>query len=241
MTQPVSSNLGLEAGLWRVVAPHFPAHLQQRVGANTRIAQAGEPIATCYFPIDATVLIARQTARDPVPLPVGLIGGEGLVGWPALLDTAAWSHDAIVVSEGDVVAIATADLTAACAAHPDLHRLLLRIAHNFTLQLAQSVVANLGHSVERRLSRWLVMLDDRTNGEMLAVTHDQLAQLLNVRRATVTDALHVLEGERLIRNTRGRLQVRDRAGLEARCGQSYGMSEHDYRATVGAFGKDSGT
>ena len=116
---------------------------------------------------------------------------------------------------------------------------MFAVVHNHMLQLAQSVVANLGHSLERRLARWLAMLDDRSATDVLAVTHDQLAQLLNVRRATVTDALHVLEGEKLIRNTRGRVAVRDRAGLRARAMQSYGLSEDDYRATIGPLGKNS--
>ncbi len=205
---------------------------------DARLVRAGEALTVVYAPIDAVVLIARQTPTDPVPLTVGLIGYEGLVGWPALLGAPVWTHDAIAIGGGgELVAIAVDALNAVCAAQPDLHRMLLRVAHNHTLQLAQSVVANLGHSVERRLARWLTMLDDRTAGDVLSVTHDQLAQLLNVRRATVTDLLHILEGEYLIRSTRGRLQVRDRAALEARAGQSYGLSEDDYVAAVGPFGK----
>lgn len=228
-----------DIGLWRVLTTFDVPTGRVRHSADTRIARAGDPLITVYFPVDAIVLMARQTPRDPVPLTVGLIGCEGLVGWPALLAIDHWTHDAVVIGGGELLSVPVAALTAAGVAQPDLHRLLLRVAHNHTLQLAQSVVANLGHSVERRLARWLTMLDDRSVGEGLNVTHDQLAQLLNVRRATVTDVLHILEGEQLIRNTRGRLQVRDRAGLEARAGQSYGLSENDYNAAVGPFGKRS--
>ena len=239
MTSDSTDRLPAE-GLWRSLAPRAIAHARVAVASNERLARAGEPVTRLFFPVNAIVLIARQTPHDPVPLTVGLIGREGVVGWPALLDTGRWTHDAIAIGGGgDLLAVAVADLQTAVAAHPDFHRLLLRVVHNHMLQLAQSVVANLGHSVERRLARWLTMLDDRTTGDVLSVTHDELAQLLNVRRATVTDVLHVLEGERLIRNTRGRVQVRDRAALEARAGQSYGLSEGDYNATVGPFGKSS--
>lgn len=226
-------------GLWQQLDERGVGHHPRRAAVDERIARAGDPLDTVFFPVDAIVLIARQTPRDPVPLTVSLIGREGLAGWPALLVVDRWSHDAIVIGAGELLAVAVADLTAACAADPAFHRLLLRVAHNHSLQLAQSVVANLGHSVERRLARWLTMLDDRTAGDSLTITHDQLAQLLNVRRATVTDMLHVFEGEHLVRNTRGRLQVRDRAGLEARAGQSYGLSEDDYAAAIGPFGKSS--
>ena len=212
---------------------------RRSAAAGIRLARAGDAIDTVFVPLDAIVLMARQTPLDRVPLTVSLIGGEGLVGCAALLDTPTWSHDAIVVGGGTLMAISAGDLLAACAAQPELHRLLLRVVNNHMLQLTQSVVANLGHSVERRLSRWLAMLDDRSVSDVLSVTHDQLALLLNVRRATITDALHLLEGERLIRNTRGRIQVRDRAGLELRAGQSYGFSEGDYVRTIGPFGKGS--
>lgn len=187
------------------------------------------------MPLDAIVLIVRQTQFDPVPLTVALIGREGMVGCPALLDMPAWTHDAIVLTGGEAIALPVSALRDCSAAHDALRRLLLRVVHNNALQLAQNVVANLGHSAERRVARWLAMLDDRTQGELLTVTHEQLAQLLNVRRATVTDLLHVLEGELLIRNTRGRIEVRDRAGLRARAEQSYGLSEDDYRQLIAGF------
>lgn len=224
-------------GLWNLIRGYGIAHERVRCANDARLVRAGEPLNTVYIPIDAIILIARQTPADPVPLTVSLIGFEGLVGWSALLGAPAWTHDAIAIGGGgELAAVAVATLA---AAPPELHRILLRVAHNHTLQLAQSVVANLGHSVERRLARWLTMLDDRTAGDVLSVTHDQLAQLLNVRRATVTDLLHILEGEHLIRSTRGRVQVRDRAALEARAGQSYGLSEADYAAAIGPFGKGS--
>lgn len=230
---------GRTPGLWRALFDAGVAHERRSVHADLRLARAGASIDRIYFPIDSILLIARQTPSDPIPLTVGIVGSEGLVGSAALLASPRWSHDAIVIVPGSVISVAVHDLDAAGTTDPALRDLLLRVVNNQMLQLAQSVVANLGHSVERRLARWLTMLDDRTVGDMIAVTHDQLAQLLNVRRATVTDALHVLEGERLLRSTRGRVQIRDRAGLVARCGQSYGLSENDYRTAIGPFGKSS--
>ena len=83
------------------------------------------------------------------------------------------------------------------------------------------------------------MFHDRSAGDELRLTHDMLAMLLNVRRASVTDALHILEGERLVRCTRGRVLVRDRIGLQVRAGYSYGYAEADYNRAIGPFGKAS--
>lgn len=207
------------------------------VAAGDVLSRAGEPLDRLFLPIGATVLIARRTPQDPVPLPVGLIGYEGIVGWQALLAVPRWTHTAIVVTPGEVCVVARDVLLAGCAENAVLHSLMLRVVHNHTLQLSQSVVANLGHSAERRLARWLLMLDDRTVGDTIAITHASLAQLLNVRRVTVTDGLHALEGEGLIVSTRGRVRIRDRGGLEGRAAQSYGLSEDDYDSTIEPFGK----
>lgn len=59
------------------------------------------------------------------------------------------------------------------------------------------------HPVEVRLARWLLMAHDRADGDELALTNDYMAVMLAVRRPSVTTALHVLEGNRLIRGTRG--------------------------------------
>lgn len=221
-------------------AARLPAR-PMKLKAGHALARAGTDITEVFVPRDAIVLVARQTALDPVPLTLSMIGYEGLVGWQALLATDRWTHDALIICPGEVAAVQRGDLLAACAVNPALHGVLLRVAHNHTLQLAQSVVANLGHSLERRLARWLLMLDDRTLGDTFHVTHAQLAQILNVRRASITDAVHVLEGETLIFSSRGKFKVRDRAGLQARAGQSYGLSENDYSVSVEPFGKGSRT
>lgn len=209
----------------------------ESVRAGQVIARTGDPLDALFVPHDSIILIARHTALDPIPLAVGMIGYEGLIGWAALLATDRWTHDAIAVCPGEIARIERSDMLAACASNAALNTTLLRVAHNHTLQLAQSVVANLGHSVERRLARWLLMLDDRTTGDAVGVTHAQLGEILNVRRASVTDAVHMLEGEALIVSSRGKFLVRDRLGLEARAGQSYGLSEDNYAENIEPFGR----
>lgn len=213
-----------------------PLH-RSTVRAGEVLARVGDPLDRIYVPLCSIVIMARQTPLDPVPLTVGMMGYEGLVGWPALLLIPQWSHNAIALRGGEMASVSAADAIAACRTHAALNSLLLRVAHNHALQLAQSVVANLGHSLERRLARWLLMIDDRTAAGAIHITHEQLARLLNVRRATVTGALHQIEGEGLIASRRGRVEVRDRGALEARAGQSYGLSEHDYTANIEPFGK----
>jgi DNA-binding transcriptional regulator YhcF (GntR family) len=79
------------------------------------------------------------------------------------------------------------------------------------------------------------MAHDRIEGDEIRVTHEEIAVMLAVRRASVTDALHVLEGENLIRATRGRVLVRNRSGLRRIAGDAYGFFEAEYSRLIAPF------
>jgi DNA-binding FadR family transcriptional regulator len=79
------------------------------------------------------------------------------------------------------------------------------------------------------------MAQDRIGSDEINVTHDVLALMLGVRRASVTDALHILEGEGLIRSSRGRIVVRDGEGLRRQAGDTYGFYEAEYTRLIAAF------
>jgi CRP-like cAMP-binding protein len=110
---------------------------------------------------------------------------------------------------------------------PSLKGLLLRYVHLFMIQVAATALADGRYDVNQRLARWLLMCHDRLGDELL-LTHDFLALMLGVRRPSVTDALHVLEGHRLIKAERSRITVRDRRGLEGVAGDAYGAPEIEY-------------
>ena len=107
--------------------------------------------------------------------------------------------------------------------------LLLRYMATFMTQMGRTIVSNLIHSVERRTARWILLYQDRVGGEEIVLTHEELGLMLGVRRASITDALHYLEGERAIMSLRGRLIVRDRARLEALTEETYGYAEAEYQ------------
>jgi CRP-like cAMP-binding protein len=114
--------------------------------------------------------------------------------------------------------------------------LLLRFVQAFTIQLGRTIVSNLIDPIEQRLSRWLLMNHDRLGIENIALTHQQLGVMLGVRRASVTDTLHMLEGEHVIRSRRGSITVRDRARLRRIAGESYGFAEAEYSRLIAPFG-----
>ena len=82
-------------------------------------------------------------------------------------------------------------------------------------------------------SRWLLMCDDRTVGDVIRVTHEFLAVMLGVRRPGVTIGLQILEGRGLIWSKRGEITVRDREGLIGLADGYYGQAEADYLRLLG--------
>jgi CRP-like cAMP-binding protein len=99
------------------------------------------------------------------------------------------------------------------------------------IQIAATALADGRYTVDQRLARWLLMSQDRL-GDDTTLTHEFLALMLGVRRPSVTDALHVLEGKRLIHASRGLITIRDRNKLLEMAGGAYGVPETDYRRLI---------
>jgi CRP-like cAMP-binding protein len=104
---------------------------------------------------------------------------------------------------------------------PTLNALLHRFSVLLFTLAAQNSGCNRKHSIEERCCRWMLMVADRLDRETFELTHDFIAQMLGVRRASVTEALGALEKRGLIRTSRGRITLVDRAGLEASVCECY--------------------
>lgn len=195
-----------------------------------------EPLDAVYFP--GTALLSIERPGPGHATEVALVGREGLVGWPALLGATHAHHAAVGrIAPGTLLKVRLVPLRAACARSPTLLAALLRFVHVVMMQMAHALATAVDCPLDQRLARWLLMRHDRVGGDVLAVQHDEIAGSLGVRRASVTDRLHRLEGERLIRCNRGRIAVRDRSALQAFAGQAYGPTESQYSLLIAPFGK----
>ena len=202
---------------------------------GTDLARAGEPIETVCF-LEHAVAGFLDVVGDGRRLTVGLIGREGCVGWPLLLGYERWPYDVSLRAEhGTALRITVPHLTAAMERSVSLRTLLLRFAATFTAQMGRTIVSNLIHSVEQRTARWILLYQDRIRSEEIMMTHEELGFMLGVRRSSVTDALHALEGGGMIRNLRGRIIVRNRARLEALSADTYGFAEAEYVRLIGPW------
>ena len=109
----------------------------------------------------------------------------------------------------------------------------LFVSYSETLlsQVQQTVACNAMHSTEERMCRWLLMMHDRAEGEVLAYTHDFLAHMLGANRKSVTLAAQAMQAAGLIRYRRGTIQVLDRRGIEKASCECYAI----VRARFDAF------
>ncbi len=166
----------------------------------------------------------------PIGVEVGIVGRDGMVGLPVLFGTRNGPQEAVVQIGGEGWQIPAEDFARALREDESLRGVLLRYAHCMMIQVASTACANAQLSVEERLARWLLMCQARTDSPEIRLTHDFLARMLNVRRPGVTVATHVLEGEGMIKATRGRITVTDREKLKDFAGPSYGLAEAEYES-----------
>jgi CRP-like cAMP-binding protein len=186
-----------------------------------------EPITHHYF---LETGVGSMVAVSPAgkKAEIGLVGHEGMVPFAAILGPARLPFDSMIQIAGRGQRVETAALLAVMADCPTIGDLFRRYAQSLITQIAYTALTNVSHNVDVRLARWLLMCHDRVEGAEFELTHEYMSIMLGVRRSSVTDALHVLEGEHFIYSQRGRVIIRDRSGLERFAGDAYGVPEREY-------------
>jgi CRP-like cAMP-binding protein len=186
----------------------------------------GEPIEHVYFPQSGFVSAVATSGGERIE--VGLIGREGFVGVPVVLGRNSSPQEYLVQGTGEALRMGSDDLRDAVRQSRALFDLLLGFVHVMMVQTAQTAFANGTHTIEARLARWLLMCQDRTEGDEVQLTHDFMSMMLGVRRQGVTTATHVLEASGLIKARRGRITIVDRDRLQELAAESYGVPETEY-------------
>ncbi|MGF9567763.1 helix-turn-helix domain-containing protein [Neorhizobium sp. BT27B] len=180
-----------------------------------------------YFPLDcvgSVIVMAKGGSR----IETGLIGREAMTGSGLLCGDDQTLYELVTQIEGDVLSMSSEDFVSVLGVVPELGQLAARCSRTLGLQVSHTALANGRYELHQRLARWLAMVYDRVPGKTLHLTHDYLSVMLGVRRPSVTTTLHVLEGQHLIRSTRGSIEVRDYRGLVAAAGEAYGLPEAEY-------------
>ncbi len=213
-------------------------HLQPvALNEGTIIVGQGEPITFVCFP-ECGVTSVADVQADGTRVEVALVGREGMTNSQLLLGCEQAPHEAMVqIGNGSSLRLEASALRTLCHECPAVQALFLRFVHALAVQTARTLASNLRDTTEKRLSRWLLMCHDRVEGDEVPLSHENIGRMLGVRRATVTDTLHILEGHGAIRCTRGLIVVRHRKRLEELAGSSYGFAEAHYSSLIAPFGK----
>ena len=175
----------------------------------------GGRIEALYFPIDAVVSILTSLTDGP-SVEIATVGNEGMISSSAVLGSDSMpSHQfAQVQVPGDMLRMDRESFAEVLSENDPFREVIQRYVQALFSQISQQVACNALHSVEERCCRWLLLTHDRAHTETFPITHEFLAQMLGVRRASVTLAASTLQQAGLISYQRGQMTIVDRAGLE---------------------------
>jgi CRP-like cAMP-binding protein len=180
------------------------------------LVERGAAVSELYFPLSGLLSIVVRV-NDSAAVEVATAGNEGFVGAPAYLGAALSSTEVVVQIPGDALQVPLDALPG--EAGPLLERYIAALM----TQMSQSTACNYLHSVGQRLCRWLLATHDRVKGDELELTQEFLAQMLAVRRPTVSEVAGVLQEAGIIEYRRGRIRILDRARLEQGACECYGI------------------
>ena len=196
------------------------------------VERPGEAIEYIHFPETGFVsIVAANGPRHKME--IAMIGAEGMTGIPVVLGDNQSPNETYTQAATTGHRLKADILRQVLARRPAVLQIMSRYALAFLNQTTQIALAN-GHArIDQRLARWLLMAMDRLGSVDLPLTHELMAVMLGVRRPGVTDALHRLEGDGLIRARRGVVTIRDRPALERKSAGCYGAAEAEYRRLMG--------
>ena len=170
-----------------------------------------------------SVLVATKNGKT---VEVGTVGNEGVVGTPAILGMAKSPNRAVVQVAGNGFRVRIAGLQNVLSANPELLGSLNRYGAIQGMSATQLAACNRLHGVEQRLSRWLLVMRDRTNQISLSITHESLASVLGTDRPSVSLAAGGLQRKGAIEYRRGAVMIVNHELLEQSSCECYAVLRH---------------
>jgi len=188
--------------------------------------ESGHTLSHVYFPTTSIVSLL-YVMESGASAEIAIVGNEGVVGISLFMGGESTTSRAVVQGAGVAYRLPSKVIKEEFKRAPVLH-LLLRYTQALITQMSQTAVCNRLHTLDQQLCRWLLLSLDRVQGDELVMTQELIANMLGVRRQGVTQAAHKLQTNNLIRYTRGRIGLLDRAGLEKRTCECYAVVKREY-------------
>ena len=215
----------LSSDAFAQIAPHLKV-VELKFGDV--LAEAGGPIRRVYFPFSGAISLVVELDVGTM-IETALVGHDGVLNAASALDGKVSLNKGIVQMAGSAGAIDVDQLRRLADEIKPFRSLLIRHEQVLFAQSQQSAACNASHKVEARMCRWLLHMRDLAGNDDLTLTQEFLAQMLSVRRPSVSIVASPLQKAGLIKYSRGNIRVLDAKGLQKRACECYGTVKAHYQ------------
>ena len=184
--------------------------------------EPAQNIEFVYFP-NRGIVSQVVVTKDGRTVEVGVVGKEGYAGAGLAVGLSRSPVREIIQIAGDGFRVMGNALERVLRSAPQLQVLLNRHTGLQGMQVAQTAACNRLHDIQQRLSRWLLMTQDRVGSGVLPITHDFIATMMGTDRSTVSLAASVLQQNGIIEYVRGAVKIMNRRKLAISACECYGV------------------
>jgi CRP-like cAMP-binding protein len=189
--------------------------------------ETGNPIDRVYFPYSGIISLVIDLAGGEM-IEAAMVGRDSMLGGSSALDGLISLNKAIVQLGGTGATLDVARFREVADNSPNFRTTLIRHEQVLFAQAQQSAACNATHTLEARLSRWLLRSRDLSGSDTLGLTQEFLGQMLGVQRSSVSLVAHTLQEAGLIRYSRGRIDILNLGGLRESSCECYGTVKAHY-------------
>jgi len=190
------------------------------------VYESGDQLSHLYLPTTA-IISMLYVMENGASAEIAVVGRDGLLGVALFMGGETMPNRAIVQSAGTALRLSSEIVKQEFARGGAIQRLFLRYTQALITQMAQTAVCNRHHSISQQFSRWLLLSLDRLETNDIRMTQELIANMLGVRRASVTETAQKLQDEGAIQYTRGNIKVVNRHLLEAQVCECYKVVKHE--------------
>jgi CRP-like cAMP-binding protein len=200
-------------------------HIELQLGQV--VFDVGDPITHVYFP-STSVISMTHLLLDGESIEVAMIGAEGIVGMSALMGDAKSSVRSLVLKAGGAYRVPASWMKREFEQSSTVMQIMLRFSQTLMMQISQIAACNSHHSLEQRLSRWLMLYADRVKDKHILCTQELIAQTLGVRRERLAKVASAHKKQGLIDYSRGAIALVNKEGLKRTTCECYGAIKRSY-------------
>ena len=199
------------------IAPHL---IEVKFEKDEIIYLSDDLIDYVYL-VESGLVSLLSTTESGATIEVAMIGREGIVGLPVILQNRVIPYEVKVRVSTEAHKIKAEIFQEEFARSQNLHEIVLRYLNVMITEIQQSSICNRFHTIEATLSRWLLAVQDQVNSNILYLTQQVISQALGVPRTGVTVAAGTLQEAGAIRYSRGKIIIVDRLRLESHACECY--------------------